>query len=595
MLKLRAAIRSIKFRIFLIVALCWLLPTIALGAYIGGGFAASLRENTGALLISAATRAQKMTELELDRVIALAKEVTYDGEITDASMAYLNGEIEYEDFYRRCRIYIERKFAREPLFHFSTFMLIDEPHQFMYTTADVDRLVGFRLNAQQRILNIGKELDTYCRFVDISGETYLIRNLFNQKLERYGMLIIGVDMDMLLDPLLHGDELWVGRMDVKVDEYERMTGGAEPLDAQTVETGLSEREDALYYTGHVKNRDYNLLYRATLDKRVVFAQLNRLNTLLKLMIGLLIPIEALILFVIDRQVVRPLTRLTKASRHMEKGELGVTVPVQGDNEITQLAKAYNAMSVRIRELIEKSYKEEIALRDARIQALQSRINPHFMNNSLELMNWQARMEGNETIATMIEALSTLLNASMDRENRRVVPIEEELVVADAYFYFLTQRFGDRLHVEREIDPMLLRRQIPRMVIQTLLENAVEHGIGPTGGGCIRLRVAQENDLLLLDVQNDGKRLSDEDEWRIARLLLDEGGESGERLGIRNVSWRLKLIYGPGASLTLKRDARGDTLARISIPLEAEESAAAGMTQQRNEEQRSTEIANAGEA
>ena len=134
--------------------------------------------------------------------------------------------------------------------------------------------------------------------------------------------------------------------------------------------------------------------------------------------------------------------LAKASSLIEAGELGVTVPMRGDDELGRLGKAFTSMSLRLEELIKKTYKEEIALRDARIQAMQSRINPHFINNALESINWEARIEGSETISAMVESLSVLLNASMSRNDRRIVTLKEELEVAKAYFYFVGLSYGD---------------------------------------------------------------------------------------------------------------------------------------------------------
>ena len=136
--------------------------------------------------------------------------------------------------------------------------------------------------------------------------------------------------------------------------------------------------------------------------------------------------------------------LSEASHQIEAGELGVTVPMHGDDELGTLGKAFSNMSLRLEELIDRTYKEEIALRDARIQAMQSRINPHFINNALETINWQARIEGSETISAMVESLSVLLNAGMSRNDRRILSLREELETARAYFYFVGLRFGERL-------------------------------------------------------------------------------------------------------------------------------------------------------
>jgi two-component system sensor histidine kinase YesM len=483
---------------------------------------------------------------------------------TDAA-SYLEGTKSFQDLLRHGRTYLDRKYSREPLFNFAVFYLMREPSQLIYATTDMPRLDAFQRDAQSAILAMGESLDTRCRFAYLGGQTYLVRNLYSPRLERFGMLALGVDTQRLLAPLLDRDELWAGHTDIALDDYLYTADPADPPDAAAPFLGLYERGNDLYFAGQARSRDYSLDYRVMMDKRVVYAESYRVNALMLVLVLALLPVEALIMVFVHERLTKPLFELTEASRHMARGDLGVTVRTRGMDEVGQLAEAYNAMSLRIQHLIEKSFQEELALRDARIEALQSRINPHFLNNTLELMNWQARMEGSEAISGMIDALSTLLNAGLDRTDQRVVPLQEELTVADAYFYFLDQRFGDRLTVRRDIDPALLGEPVPRLVIETLLENAVEHGIAPAGGGWILLHIHRRAEYMCVDVANNGKRLTPEDSARVAGLLQDDGPPSGERLGIRNVNRRLKLLYGPGAGLTRSVDARGDTLARIVIP------------------------------
>lgn len=92
------------------------------------------------------------------------------------------------------------------------------------------------------------------------------------------------------------------------------------------------------------------------------------------------------------------------------------------------------------------------------------INPHFLNNTLEIMNWQARMSGDITICKMIESLGTVLDYHMDREDKRVIRLSEELRCADAYFYIISMRFGKRLVVERKIDNGLLQAMVPQLIL-----------------------------------------------------------------------------------------------------------------------------------
>jgi len=564
--KLQKLTGTFRFRLFAIVALCWLVPVLVLGSYLGGRIFHELRASTEALLIAQTERAQASAVQAIERLIKLSKDATYDMELYNAARGYETGELDLQEFLRQGRAYLNRKYAREPLFHYALFLLLDDPSQLTYSSAlDMPRLEAFQHDAQQRILEISESLDTSSRFVRLGEETYLVRNLLSPRLKRFGILVLGVDAGRLLAPLTEGEEFWQNNIVVWLDG--QIVGPGMLPSLGELPTGLSEQGNALYYQGSVRSPDYRLFYLATMSRRVVYAQIYQFYGLMQALVLLLLPVEGLLMFFVHRRLTKPLFELTEASRSMALDGLGITVEPRGGDEIGALTEAYNAMSLRIQHLIEKSFQEELALRDARIEALQSRINPHFLNNALEMINWQARMEGNDAISGMIDALSTLLNAGMDRAEQRVAPLREELRVADAYCYFLDQRFGDRVKVERDVAEGLLSIPVPRLVIQTLLENAVEHGIAPAGSGRIQLRIYRRDGFLFIEVTNNGKGLSAEDQSRIAKLLEDDGTLHSERLGIRNISRRLKLIYGPAAGLTLESDAQGDTMARMRIPLD----------------------------
>lgn len=560
--------RTLRVRLLAIVALCWLLPTLALGVYMSSVFFDALRTKTQQALVAGASHAEDLTIKEIERILKKSRDVTYDGQILEYYISYHEGEMRYEDFYIRCRTYWLKMFQRERMMSFTALILVDEPDIMTHTATNVNDVHAFKNVVLPYILEIGETLDTRSHFAFVDGKLFHVRNLYrlnNRQFERFGMLVLGLEPDMLLSPLLNEDMLWEGSADIILDEYVHIANPDYPFSLEAYRPGLYQEDGDLYYSQQVKTNDYTLTYRIRLDKAIVFGQINEYYQLIVILLLLLLPLEALIMLFIHRSLTRPLMRLAQAAQRMAGGELGITVPTQGKDEIGQVAMVFNGMSVQLEHLVEKSYKEELALRDARIAALQSRINPHFMNNALELMNWQARLEGAETVSQMIEAMSTLINAALDRTNEHTVPLQAEIEVADAYFFFIKQRFGDRVSIEKQLDASLQKVPVPHLSVQTLLENAVEHGINPAGGGVIRLEVYAQEGMLYIDVRNNGKTLTDADQENIRRLLEEDHTPSGH-LGIRNINLRLKLIYDNAAGLTLTRDEAGETLARISIPL-----------------------------
>ena len=561
--KFRAYSKSLRSKLLLIVLLCWLLPALALGGYMGTVFFGALQEKTEAALTSGAEHAHALTLQIIQRAVTLAKDVTYDGELGNTAGSYMAGKLSYQDFYRISRNYLERKYGRETLFTFAAYFSVDRPDEFMYTVANYQSALDFQQQYLQDALEMGKTIDTRCRFAGWGGRLYLVRNLFDLRMERYGMLVLGIDESELFAPLFQAGQMWGNALDLQLDDFTRYQGDAVAWDREPL--GLSEQKENLSYIQAASQRDYTLHTRVQVSKDTVYAQMTQFRRILLLLVLAIVPVGLIIMWFVHRRITKPILILSQASQRMAGGELGVTVPMHGKDELGQLGVAFSSMSTQIRHLVDTAFKEEIALRDARIAAMQSRINPHFLNNALEMITWQARMDKNEAIAAMVEALSVLLNASLDRGEHRMVALQEELNIADAYFYFVRLRFGDKLTIWKDVRPDLLTCQLPRMVIQTLLENAIEHGIAPAGGGHIRLNVFADVSYLHVEVLNNGKQLTPEDEKKIAALLREEG-TGGGHVGIRNVSQRLRLIYEERASLRIHRDSHGDTAAVILIPL-----------------------------
>lgn len=555
---------SLRISILIIVILCWLLPTVVLGSFLGTRFFTTLKEKTEVSLTTASEQAQVRLKENVDALVMIAKEVVYDGVLSGTISSYDNDEITYEEYFSACRSYLEQKHGRERLLDFSLFFRIQNPTGIFYTTDDYPEAIYFQQNLLKYVLEISDELDTGCLFFSHNDRMYMVRNLFNTRLQKYGMLVLGINSERLFASAMSTAKEINAECCIRLDDF--VLGNDQYMD---VEAGMGEAGEILLYTIDASTRDYTLRFQVQADKREVFRDMDTFRTIMMWIFMLLIPICILITMFLNRRIVQPIKLLSDASEEMSNGKLGVTVPMHGNDELGRLGSAFSSMSLRLQYMVEKSYKEEIALRDARIQAMQSRINSHFLNNALETINWQARMEGNETISTMVEALSCLLNASMDRNERHLVPLHEDLAVADAYFYFIGLRFGEKLTVWKHVEEGIENLLVPRIAIQTLVENAIEHGIAPMGGGRIYLTIYSRYNMLTVEVTNTGNKLTDDDLIRIRRLM-SESDDAGGHMGIRNVSRRLRLLFGDKATMSIHMDERGQTVATFTMPAISEE-------------------------
>ncbi|MCR4876401.1 MAG: sensor histidine kinase [Clostridiales bacterium] len=553
--------QSLRAQLGLIVLISYLAPVLFLGVFTGSLLLHRLENQTRAAVTSGAEQAWTLTEQNVERTLELARDATYDGELTEAWQKWNDGEIGDAEYMRLCRGYLERKYSREPLVSFAACFPVRDPEIFMYLRGKA--ISGAEELRELRALSqtLGETLDTRCRFISLDGKMFLVRNLLNLRMERFGMLILGIDSERLFQPLSELAKTWNAETAVRLDAF-----GDTGDDWDALTPGLTDdgREKLVYtrFSGAEENApDLKL----TMNRREQYKEIYLFRQRLMIMSLLLIPMLVLIGIYLSRRIVKPITLLSDASRKIEEGELGVTVPLNGGDELGRLGQSFSHMSLRMKELIDKTYKEEIELKNAQILALQSRINPHFINNALEAINWEARIEGSENISAMVSSLSVLLNATMAREDRRLVTLREEMKVAEAYIFFIQQRFGPDLTVQREIGEKALDGILPLLTIQPLLENAVEHGIAPAGGGTITIRCEMNDACLKIEIINTGKGTEKEDRERIEAAL--NGQPTGKHLGLANIVNRLRLIYGESVTIRVDTDQPGQTAVSIVLPRE----------------------------
>ena len=551
--------QSLRAQLSLIVLLSYLLPVLLLGVFTGSLLLHRLEDQTRAAVTSGAEQAWTLTEQNVERTLELARDATYDGELTDTWQKWNDGAIGDAEYMRLCRNYLERKYSREQLISFAACFPVKNPEIFMYprggTAYDATELQELRA----AVLAEGETLDTRCRFICRGERMYLVRNLLSLRMERYGMLILEIDSGRLFKPVTELKETWNAEAEIRLDAY-----GNDGTDWSALMPGLTDDgREKLVYTRLSGEEENALDLKLTMDRREQYKEIYLFRQRLMIMSLLLIPILILIGIYLSKRIVKPITLLSDASRRIEEGELGVTVPLNGGDELGRLGQSFSHMSLRMKELIDRTYKEEIELKNAQILALQSRINPHFINNALEDINWQARIEGSDSISSMVTSLSVLLNASMAKQDRRLVTLREEMEVAEAYIYFIQQRFGNDLTISREIGEKAMDGVLPLLTIQPLLENAVEHGIAPAGGGTITIRCELNDACMRIEIINTGRGTEKEDRERIEAAL--NGQPTGKHLGLANIVNRLRLIYGESVTIRVDTDQPGQTSVSIVLP------------------------------
>jgi signal transduction histidine kinase len=193
---------------------------------------------------------------------------------------------------------------------------------------------------------------------------------------------------------------------------------------------------------------------------------------------------------------------------------------------------------------------------ARLEALQHRLQPHFLFNALNTIS--ATMHRDVAAAdTMIARLSDLLRLSLDRSEAQLIPLRQELELLNAYFDIMRARLGPSLQIKTHIDPEVLDTPVPPLILQPLAENAIKHGIaGRTRGGCLEVTVTAHEGICVLRVRDDGPGVADTQQvW-------------GQGLGLTKTAERLRTLFGERHQLQAANGDDGGFVVTIEVPLES---------------------------
>ncbi|OWA35974.1 two-component sensor histidine kinase [Saccharibacillus sp. O16] len=266
------------------------------------------------------------------------------------------------------------------------------------------------------------------------------------------------------------------------------------------------------------------------------------------------------------RITRPLSRLRRSMKLVEKGEFGVSIPVESDDEIGHLSRTFNLMVSRLGSLTYRLYETEIREKNAEIASLQSQINPHFLYNTLGSISMYAELEGNREVVSMTNHLSALLRYSMGG-GRDEVTIREEIQHIRGYLAIQSIRYEERLRYRIEVEPGLMECSLIRLTLQPIVENAIIHGLEHGSGEvAMVISVGRRDGQIRVSVEDDGPGMTEE-ALQLQNDKMQEGllpeGPGGH--GLVNVHRRLVLKYGSSFGVQLEQVESGGIRAIIHLP------------------------------
>jgi len=286
-----------------------------------------------------------------------------------------------------------------------------------------------------------------------------------------------------------------------------------------------------------------------------------------LIIGLICLLFALFTsFIIYQSILTPTRQLIYGIDSFKNGRLDILVDDSGNDEFSELNQRFNEMAMNTRQLINDIKEKEMQKRELEIRALQAQINPHFLANTLNTVSYLASLKKETSIVRLIESILTLLNSCMKNDSS-MTTVKEEIEFLKSYIYIQEMRLFGSFTVQYNIDPSIDHYLIPRFLLQPVVENALIHGIEPSGRtGLIVIRGSVQDNKLNFSVTDNGAGMTQE---QIDRLMNSENCKDRGRLsgiGIPNVINRIHLLYGPEYGLYINSIKGVFTTVDIYLPV-----------------------------
>ncbi|MBA7569252.1 hypothetical protein ES708_10991 [subsurface metagenome] len=288
--------------------------------------------------------------------------------------------------------------------------------------------------------------------------------------------------------------------------------------------------------------------------------------LLKLLVT--IASVAVLILIIERQIVFPVVRLNKKIKE-------VRAP-RGD-EIGELSHSFDSMVQNLNRHVQEIREAEGSKRELEIRLLQSRMNPHFIRNTLNTIRWMAHIRGARSIADAITSFTKMLNYLLVSSNE-LASVREEIEYIEQYLYLQKIRYQNKLNVSFSVEEAVAEQRIPRLIFQPIVENSILHGIAPKKKqGNIAIRGFSDGGRLLFQIEDDGSGMDAALLDKVqSKLKVPPQRIDGHGLGLTNVQRRIRYYFGSEFGLSVESVRGRGTRVTISLPLVAE-SVAAEMT------------------
>ena len=396
-----------------------------------------------------------------------------------------------------------------------------------------------------------------------------IRKHIDASLEYLGSLLVTCDVSGMIEKNIDALEAESSALCIYSDEgviYENQEHMMERIPGPEGDKGyqIIKEHGQRYFVCYLKSSKTGWTYVNVFPYSEIYGQNQNLRYLMVGGFLLLFLVSALILKKLAHMIVKPLEHLTESMQIVETGDFDRAREFLGTSpqkdEIGLMTQEFKVTLDKIDNLIHENYEKQLLLKDTKYKMLQAQINPHFLYNTLNSINWMILARKNEEAAEMTVALGTILRAALNKQ--QYATLEEELDSLRKYITIQEYRYRKRVvfSVESEASGQYL---IPHMTLQPLVENSIYHGVEKMLTPCrISVGVREEKERIVITVSDNGPGMTEE-ELEAVRSFTAE--PKGHGIGLKNIYERLKMAFDQEADFKIESASGNGTTVTIRIP------------------------------
>jgi two-component system sensor histidine kinase YesM len=435
-----------------------------------------------------------------------------------------------------------------------------------------------------RVIELAASKNGSCGFVaNLAGDSIvtlyrLIRDISGNRFRPLGTLIMNVEADPFFkytpvvsenyepdivcvagDQIISRDPLPVGKEQIlevldSHNRYDIVRLGGVPYFVSTKPLALN---------------GWTLVYMVSTDD--MLSSINKLNISYTITLVLIVFLVVLVGYAFANAITRPLTRLMRAMKVVQAGEYSAALDASSSNdriavsEVVELSQGFSKMVKEIDHLISEVYRRQLMIMDMKYRMLQQQINPHFLYNTLDTINWKAVECRNQEIPLMVRSLSKLLRGSIKGPD--IITVQEDLGLVESYVQIQKIRFEERLEFHSDVGPEALPCRIPRLTLQPIVENCIIHNLEKHSGVCeISISASITQGRLEIRVMDNGKGM---DLAHVQDVLAGHVEATNKSIGLRNIDQRIKMAFGEEYGIRVENRTPTGAVVTVILPLRGE--------------------------